>query len=199
MLIRVHCTSDRLTLDKPQSLHFIIISSYIPPSPNLTAAHFIMNTDQHQQDSSCMDPREMISFSAPLSPPESRSGAGSSIPDTSSARLSTSISNKKKRKSWGQVLPEPTTNLPPRKRAKTEAEKQQRLYERVQRNRAAAHNSRMRKQNEMEDVIAQNNMLQQDVQALRMEVDRLKEENLRLRQQPKQEPIPTSEFDSSSL
>ena len=27
---------------------------------------------------------------------------------------------KKKRKSWGQVLPKPTTNLPPRKRAKTE-------------------------------------------------------------------------------
>lgn len=54
----------------------------------------------------------------------------------------------KKRKSWGQQLPEPTTNLPPRKRAKTEDEKEQRRIERIKRNRAAAHNSRERKRQE---------------------------------------------------
>ena len=54
----------------------------------------------------------------------------------------------KKRKSWGQELPEPTTNLPPRKRAKTDDEKEQRRIERIKRNRAAAHNSRERKRQE---------------------------------------------------
>ncbi len=56
----------------------------------------------------------------------------------------------KKRKSWGQELPEPKTNLPPRKRAKTEDEKEQRRIERVKRNRLAAHNSRERKRQEVE-------------------------------------------------
>jgi transcriptional activator HAC1 len=54
----------------------------------------------------------------------------------------------KKRKSWGQELPEPKTALPPRKRAKTEDEKEQRRIERIKRNRAAAHNSRERKRQE---------------------------------------------------
>jgi len=56
----------------------------------------------------------------------------------------------KKRKSWGQELPEPTTTLPPRKRAKTDDEKEQRRIERIKRNRAAAHNSRERKRQETE-------------------------------------------------
>ncbi|KAF1987237.1 hypothetical protein K402DRAFT_296055, partial [Aulographum hederae CBS 113979] len=56
----------------------------------------------------------------------------------------------KKRKSWGQVLPEPKTQLPPRKRAKTADEKEQRRIERVKRNRLAAHNSRERKREEFE-------------------------------------------------
>ncbi|KAK7538806.1 uncharacterized protein J3D65DRAFT_623185 [Phyllosticta citribraziliensis] len=61
----------------------------------------------------------------------------------------------KKRKSWGQVLPEPKTNLPPRKRAKTADEKEQRRIERVKRNRLAAHNSRERKREEMERLTAE--------------------------------------------
>jgi transcriptional activator HAC1 len=56
----------------------------------------------------------------------------------------------KKRKSWGQQLPEPKTNLPPRKRAKTEDEKEQRRVERVLRNRRAAQSSRERKRQEVE-------------------------------------------------
>ena len=56
----------------------------------------------------------------------------------------------KKRKSWGQKLPEPKTALPPRKRAKTQDEKEQRRIERIKRNRAAAHNSRERKRQETE-------------------------------------------------
>ena len=84
--------------------------------------------------------------------------------------------SKKKRKSWGQVLPKPTTNLPPRKRAKTEEEKAQRKYERVQRNRHAAHMSRMRKQDEMENLKHENDVLKQDNESLNQEISRLREE-----------------------
>ncbi|SPO07329.1 related to Transcriptional activator hac1 [Cephalotrichum gorgonifer] len=66
----------------------------------------------------------------------------------------------KKRKSWGQVLPEPKTNLPPRKRAKTEDEKEQRRVERVLRNRRAAQSSRERKRQEVEALELRNNDLE---------------------------------------
>lgn len=65
----------------------------------------------------------------------------------------------KKRKSWGQELPEPKTALPPRKRAKTEDEKEQRRIERIKRNRAAAHNSRERKRVEAEQLAHVNDEL----------------------------------------
>ncbi|KAF4508891.1 hypothetical protein G6O67_005219 [Ophiocordyceps sinensis] len=66
----------------------------------------------------------------------------------------------KKRKSWGQVLPEPKTNLPPRKRAKTEDEKEQRRVERVLRNRRAAQSSRERKRLEVEALEIRNKELE---------------------------------------
>ncbi|KAI1854404.1 hypothetical protein JX265_012438 [Neoarthrinium moseri] len=66
----------------------------------------------------------------------------------------------KKRKSWGQVLPEPKTNLPPRKRAKTEDEKEQRRVERVLRNRRAAQSSRERKRQEVEALELKNKELE---------------------------------------
>ncbi|EKJ74317.1 hypothetical protein FPSE_05614 [Fusarium pseudograminearum CS3096] len=67
----------------------------------------------------------------------------------------------KKRKSWGQVLPEPKTNLPPRKRAKTEDEKEQRRVERVLRNRRAAQSSRERKRQEVEALEKRNQELEE--------------------------------------
>lgn len=72
----------------------------------------------------------------------------------------------KKRKSWGQVLPEPKTSLPPRKRAKTADEKEQRRIERVKRNRLAAHNSRERKRQETENLQGINDALERRVKAL---------------------------------
>ncbi|KAF5018686.1 hypothetical protein F66182_9332 [Fusarium sp. NRRL 66182] len=84
----------------------------------------------------------------------------------------------KKRKSWGQVLPQPKTNLPPRydilalassggfintpcrKRAKTEDEKEQRRVERVLRNRRAAQSSRERKRLEVEALEQRNKELE---------------------------------------
>lgn len=76
----------------------------------------------------------------------------------------------KKRKSWGQALPEPKTSLPPRKRAKTEDEKEQRRVERVLRNRRAAQSSRERKRLETEK-------LEQKTRELELHVARLQRAN----------------------
>ncbi|KAF2425277.1 hypothetical protein EJ08DRAFT_652194 [Tothia fuscella] len=76
----------------------------------------------------------------------------------------------KKRKSWGQVLPEPKTNLPPRKRAKTADEKEQRRIERVKRNRLAAHNSRERKRQEVDALQAEKAALEQRVKDMENEL-----------------------------
>ncbi|KAF2115871.1 hypothetical protein BDV96DRAFT_646048 [Lophiotrema nucula] len=94
-------------------------------------------------------------------------GTPSQLPPTSHPSESTpppsDSRHPKKRKSWGQVLPEPKTNLPPRKRAKTEDEKEQRRIERVKRNRLAAHNSRERKRQEYEILQNEKDQLELDL------------------------------------
>ncbi|KAL1840864.1 hypothetical protein VTJ49DRAFT_7656 [Mycothermus thermophilus] len=90
----------------------------------------------------------------------------------------------KKRKSWGQVLPEPKTNLPPRKRAKTEDEKEQRRVERVLRNRRAAQSSRERKRLEVEGLERRNKQLEAAVIQLQQVNLTLLEELQKIRQNP---------------
>ncbi|KAH8433585.1 transcription factor HAC1 [Aspergillus melleus] len=89
----------------------------------------------------------------------------------------------KKRKSWGQELPVPKTNLPPRKRAKTEDEKEQRRIERVLRNRAAAQTSRERKRLEMEKLENEKIQMEQQNQFLMQRLSQMEAENNRLNQQ----------------
>jgi transcriptional activator HAC1 len=59
---------------------------------------------------------------------------------------------KKKRKAWGQPVPEIKQILPPRKRAKTAEEKEQRKNERILRNRRAADKSRQRQKAAVADL-----------------------------------------------
>ncbi|KAJ5130201.1 uncharacterized protein N7515_006240 [Penicillium bovifimosum] len=89
----------------------------------------------------------------------------------------------KKRKSWGQELPTPKTNLPPRKRAKTDDEKEQRRIERVLRNRAAAQTSRERKRLEMEKLETEKIRMEQQNQFLIQRLAQMETENNRLSQQ----------------
>ncbi|KAI1836942.1 transcriptional regulator family: bZIP [Penicillium roqueforti] len=89
----------------------------------------------------------------------------------------------KKRKSWGQELPTPKTNLPPRKRAKTDDEKEQRRIERVLRNRAAAQTSRERKRLEMEKLETEKIRMEQQNQFLIQRLSQMESENNRLSQQ----------------
>ncbi|KAL6856593.1 transcriptional activator hac1 [Trichoderma novae-zelandiae] len=93
--------------------------------------------------------------------PESLDGEDDDAHSTAATEPSSSEKKPvKKRKSWGQVLPEPKTNLPPRKRAKTEDEKEQRRVERVLRNRRAAQSSRERKRLEVEALEKRNKELE---------------------------------------
>jgi hypothetical protein len=108
----------------------------------------------------------------------------------------------KKRKSWGQVLPEPKTSLPPRKRAKTEDEKEQRRIERVKRNRLAAHNSRERKRQETENLQQQKDALEAEMAALRAKAARVDELEAELKmwhsKYPGEKPASTDIFSFSA-
>ncbi|KAL2075980.1 hypothetical protein VTL71DRAFT_923 [Oculimacula yallundae] len=105
----------------------------------------------------------------------------------------------KKRKSWGQQLPEPKTNLPPRKRAKTEDEKEQRRVERVLRNRRAAQSSRERKRQEVEALEAQKFAVEQTNQDLMRRLADAEAKNALLERQLEQMSGGMSVFHSSSV
>lgn len=149
------------------------------PFPDMSSLpSFDMSSHAQHQTHNFICPQDMSrpdghTVSSGVSNVTSPSPTGLGISD---AHVSSPQPPKKKRKSWGQVLPKPTTNLPPRKRAKTEEEKAQRKYERVQRNRHAAHMSRMRKQDEMENLKRENGILKQENASLNLEVNRLQEE-----------------------
>ncbi|KAI1502051.1 hypothetical protein F5X99DRAFT_380444 [Biscogniauxia marginata] len=111
---------------------------------------------------STMNPMESVMTPESSFAGEERAATQHSSSPAPSAAASESTEKKpaKKRKSWGQVLPEPKTNLPPRKRAKTEDEKEQRRVERVLRNRRAAQSSRERKRQEVEALEQRNSQLE---------------------------------------
>lgn len=115
---------------------------------------------QHQLDADLLDslPSDNTYLkmedlnNASASPAPSAFDDNTAFSESSPAPVVVQSKPAKKRKSWGQELPEPKTALPPRKRAKTDDEKEQRRIERIKRNRAAAHNSRERKRQEAENL-----------------------------------------------
>jgi len=121
-----------------------------------------MTPQSHMDDVDEM--KMLVGLTAALA--EGQSPSQSTTAETPAATASASATPEpekkpvKKRKSWGQVLPEPKTNLPPRKRAKTEDEKEQRRVERVLRNRRAAQSSRERKRLEVEGLEKRNKELE---------------------------------------
>ena len=135
--------------------------------------------------SSTMDPLESV-----LTPASSmEADECTPAPEAASDKKPT-----KKRKSWGQVLPEPKTNLPPRKRAKTEDEKEQRRVERVLRNRRAAQSSRERKRQEVEALEERCKQLEDALRERNNTVDLLMDEMQRLRGQPGRSSSPLNAY-----
>lgn len=74
---------------------------------------------------------------------------------------------RKKRKAWGQPVPEINKILPPRKRAKTSEEKEQRKNERILRNRRAADKSRQRQKAAVADLEVKTGHIEQENALLR--------------------------------
>lgn len=70
-------------------------------------------------------------------------------------------------------LPQITTTLPPRKRAKTQEEKEQRRIERILRNRRAAHASREKKRKHVEFLECSVEKLQSNIQAYKCQKSQL--------------------------
>jgi transcriptional activator HAC1 len=79
---------------------------------------------------------------------------------------------KKKRKAWGQPVPEIKQILPPRKRAKTAEEKEQRKNERILRNRRAADKSRQRQKAAVAELEVRQIRIEKENAALRELLDR---------------------------
>ncbi|KAK1255711.1 hypothetical protein MKX07_007970 [Trichoderma sp. CBMAI-0711] len=131
------------------------------PGDNFTSL-FADSTPSTLNPRDMMTPDSVADIDSRLSViPESQDAEDDDSHSTSATAPSTSEKKPvKKRKSWGQVLPEPKTNLPPRKRAKTEDEKEQRRVERVLRNRRAAQSSRERKRLEVEALEKRNKELE---------------------------------------
>ncbi|PCH00326.1 Hypothetical protein PENO1_025000 [Penicillium occitanis (nom. inval.)] len=137
-----------------------------------------------------MSPMDMLRDNTPMDVPQlTISPADTSLDVSSPAEIKveeTPTEEKKpvkKRKSWGQELPTPKTNLPPRKRAKTEDEKEQRRIERVLRNRAAAQTSRERKRLEVEKLEGEKQKMEQQNQFLLQRLAQMEAENNRLNRQ----------------
>lgn len=105
----------------------------------------------------------------------------------------------KKRKSWGQELPIPKTNLPPRKRAKTEDEKEQRRIERVLRNRQAAQSSRERKRQEVEKLEGEKMSIEEQNKMLKERLMTVEHEKFKLAQQVAKLTADMSKFRRGSL
>ncbi|KAF3769402.1 transcriptional activator FOSB/c-Fos and related bZIP transcription factor [Cryphonectria parasitica EP155] len=155
-------------------------SNLMTPSPQVKSEDYLGEDDMMPlfddgaDDHASVDPSNLLStpgehFRA-MSPSDAGTPAPEGTPETSDKKPT------KKRKSWGQVLPEPKTNLPPRKRAKTEDEKEQRRVERVLRNRRAAQSSRERKRLETEALATRNKQLEDALLALTQQYQVLEKE-----------------------
>jgi transcriptional activator HAC1 len=144
---------------------------------------------------------EMLENCDSPSPSHSYSYSNSSEPPQTPAPEGHTTGSRqvKKRKSWGQVLPEPKTTLPPRKRAKTEDEKEQRRIERVKRNRLAAHNSRERKRQEYEVLQTEKDELEANMQSYKQRMTQMEAElNFYRRKYPGEAPQPIFDLTAST-
>ncbi|KAI0537965.1 hypothetical protein GGR58DRAFT_470021 [Xylaria digitata] len=148
-----------------------------------------------------MDPTESVMTPESFAGDENTADATTPVP-TATPAADGEKKPVKKRKSWGQVLPEPKTNLPPRKRAKTEDEKEQRRVERVLRNRRAAQSSRERKRQEVEALEQRNAALESALLSQQKQNMALMEELSKLRRSAgvvSRSPSPLNIFQPSPL
>lgn len=119
------------------------------------------------------------SISSPLDDSDPCTPSDSKV-DTSPIANTNSGSNKRKEV---MALPLPPGTLPPRKRAKTKDEKEQRRVERIMRNRQAAHASREKKRKHVEELEKKCVTLTSDNEALEAQVKEAKKTEGRMIEQ----------------
>ena len=93
-------------LSTPDEMYPSLFGSEAMPSTNLD--HIDMMSPQSLNEQGSPDP-DVLALRSSVTPCPTTPGDGTPAPEESSDKKPT-----KKRKSWGQVLPEPKTNLPPR-------------------------------------------------------------------------------------
>lgn len=122
---------------------------------------------------------------SPLSPYNGNSDSMAADSDETSNTTPSSGSSKRKE---DMTLPLPPGALPPRKRAKTKDEKEQRRIERIMRNRQAAHASREKKRRHVEelekkcvDLSTENDQLQGEMRQLKSSYSEASDHSMYLR------------------
>lgn len=121
-----------------------------------------------------VNPEDLLYNSAYPSPPDTTVGSQTKKRKSVSSDDSPQPEHpaKKKRKAWGQPVPEIVKILPPRKRAKTAEEKEQRRNERILRNRRAADKSRQRQKAAVADLERRTVEIEQENNTLKAMLER---------------------------
>lgn len=110
---------------------------------------------------------------SPVSPDSSFYSSQDLQSASSPITITTTIGSGPNKRKEVMTLPLPPGALPPRKRAKTKDEKEQRRIERIMRNRQAAHASREKKRRHVEDLETKCVSLSSENQTLHSQIDQL--------------------------
>ncbi|KAF5103136.1 hypothetical protein D0Z00_000114 [Geotrichum galactomycetum] len=110
---------------------------------------------------------------SPVSPDSSFYSSQDMQSASSPITITTTIGSGPNKRKEVMTLPLPPGALPPRKRAKTKDEKEQRRIERIMRNRQAAHASREKKRRHVEDLETKCVSLSSENQTLYSQIDQL--------------------------
>lgn len=108
-------------------------------------------------------------------PSESNVSSPEQSPSSPPITITTTVGSGPNKRKEVMTLPLPPGALPPRKRAKTKDEKEQRRIERIMRNRQAAHASREKKRRHVEDLENKCVFLESENEQLRGAYDELKQ------------------------
>jgi hypothetical protein len=105
------------------------------------------------------------------------------LEDMDSMSITTTVGSGPNKRKEVMTLPLPPGSLPPRKRAKTKDEKEQRRIERIMRNRQAAHASREKKRKHVDDLEKKCVSLSTENEDLQKQVRQAKESQVQMLEQ----------------
>lgn len=148
------------------------------------ASSIVSNTMSSEMDTSFSSMSQTSNNHSSISSPESSTSSSPSPSSTSSSSapitITTTVGSGPNKRKEVITLPLPPGTLPPRKRAKTKDEKEQRRIERIMRNRQAAHASREKKRRHVEELEKKCVCLTSENEALRHGFNSIMEQRSKL-------------------